>query len=301
MASLTSTGATLLSFDSALGSHMVLQQSPARAAIYGEVVTAPDSMPPLVSVQLQRMPDSHDQRHGGGVLQSVTVTANATGAGVSTKLPSKRRWEWRAHLDPVAGGASTFMIEASVRNGPSANLTHLLFGDVWVCAGQSNMQLPLFQTYGMRDSARSVKKGQYSNIRLSTYKLFADNAQRKKEPAQWLSAHASLNDGPQSTFELFCATCWHFAEALTERFVAARLRPPSLGLVCIAQGASPIEWWAPKGKLSESCRHTLSEGGEGSLYQDRVLPLTRMPIRGWLYCRKASNPALVAAMPCQQL
>lgn len=44
---------------------------------------------------------------------------------------------WRVSLDPVEAGGP-YNVTAAAQNG-TATLTDVLFGDVWLCGGQSNM------------------------------------------------------------------------------------------------------------------------------------------------------------------
>ena len=51
---------------------------------------------------------------------------------------------WRVVLDPVSD-PGPFVITVTIDNQPGSTLqlTDVLFGDVWMCAGQSNMQYPV--------------------------------------------------------------------------------------------------------------------------------------------------------------
>ena len=53
-------------------------------------------------------------------------------------------------------------------------------------------------------------------------------------------------------------------------------------MICIAEGGTEIERWAPPSELSRRCQHTFSVGG-GELYAKRVQPLSPMPIKGVLW------------------
>ena len=66
---------------------------------------------------------------------------------------------WQVRLDPpVPGGPYTLKITGK----QSVELHDVLVGDVWLCAGQSNMQFGLAQA---RDGAEEVKKADYPQIR----------------------------------------------------------------------------------------------------------------------------------------
>jgi sialate O-acetylesterase len=72
---------------------------------------------------------------------------------------------WRAHLQPtVAGGPYT--ISFSSTTGETAAISDVLFGDVYVCGGQSNMQ---FSVGGNENGSAYAKEAEsYPKIRLFT-------------------------------------------------------------------------------------------------------------------------------------
>ena len=73
---------------------------------------------------------------------TVTVTAGADG-------------KWTAKIDPpAAGGPYTIQISGK----RTVELQDVLVGDVWICAGQSNMQFGLGQA---RNGAEEVKNADY--------------------------------------------------------------------------------------------------------------------------------------------
>jgi len=48
----------------------------------------------------------------------------------------------------------------------STTIKNLAFGDVWVCSGQSNMQLSLSTTFDRNATLRAAAAGKYNHIRL---------------------------------------------------------------------------------------------------------------------------------------
>ena len=97
---------------------MVLQKEPQRAVIWGYATALGDT----VYVSLN-----------GSVIADVNVTRNTEGAGGI----------WKVKLPPQkAGGPYTLSIAS--HEGHRA-LTDVMFGDVWVCSGQSNMAFTMGQ------------------------------------------------------------------------------------------------------------------------------------------------------------
>ena len=77
---------------------------------------------------------------------------------------------WKILLEAhETGGNYSLTVECSsgcVNTGPSnnsASAVDLTFGDVLLCTGQSNMWLPLGNTFSRNISRAKVQKGQYSN------------------------------------------------------------------------------------------------------------------------------------------
>ena len=91
---------------------MVLQREPQRAILWGYAATIGDTV--RVALNSSRV-------------ASVQVTNNTEGAGGI----------WMAKLPPQkAGGPYTVSITSQDGH---VTLTDVMFGDVWVCSGQSNM------------------------------------------------------------------------------------------------------------------------------------------------------------------
>ena len=100
-----------------LGSHMVLQRAPHRAAVYGTA----DAWA-RVSVALARA-------DGGGVERTYQTVANYDG-------------QWKVLLDPINEVLDTWeLIISNSKTGEQIEIEDVLFGDVWLCSGQSNMQM----------------------------------------------------------------------------------------------------------------------------------------------------------------
>jgi len=60
----------------------------------------------------------------------------ATGAGQGV---------WKAVFDPVADTQHVYTVEAVLKSQRPITLSNVLFGDVWICSGQSNMKLRMDQ------------------------------------------------------------------------------------------------------------------------------------------------------------
>lgn len=105
-----------LSFASYYGDHMVLQKAPKRANIWGYA--------PRVSEIVR-----------------ISLDATPLGTARSRMGPSPGTNVWSFQLPETApGGPHTLTAETSQEK---ITLSDVMFGDVWICSGQSNMQFTL--------------------------------------------------------------------------------------------------------------------------------------------------------------
>lgn len=254
-------------FSVTLSSHMVLQQAPNAASVYGNTGGTSDSD----TVKVTLTPSSG---------QPVTVMASVAGG------------RWRALLPPTAADPSlSYNITAECVSGcaGSATLVDVIFGDVYWCAGQSNMWLQNQYTYGRNASFDRIQTGAYDNIRLMSGDSQSQGLSPTLPPTHpWrlLRDAAALPAGNPDAWDEFSAPCYHFAEALTDQFVAAGKTPPTIGLVAVAIGGSMLEEWVTN-DVAETCAY-FDPDANGSglnhvLWDAIVRPFLNMTIKGWLY------------------
>jgi len=139
--------APVFRFAKAYGSHMVLAAAPKRASVWGYAapgavvnvtVTMATSEQPHIA---QQQPRQQQQRpRSRRRQQQHAVVADPDGA-------------WKVYLDPVEAGPAPHVVTAAIAGGGSLQLLDVLFGAVWVCGGQSNME------YTVRCSTRQGRAG----------------------------------------------------------------------------------------------------------------------------------------------
>ena len=295
---------------------MVLQQAPARSAVWG-------------SIDFDNA--QHDQYRGHNVTKVVLTVTGSNGDSYDITAPVIRD-EWIAYLRPTP---SSIDVRWSIATAPNhkharhsdATLTSVLFGDVWICTGQSNMVAPLKDTYGANVSIARAALHKYDNVRI----MLGDpnSAFGRTNPRPWrvaadAAAAASSSSSSSSSSSISsssrggghsggsggsgsgsmteslthaCGVAWYFAEALTERVFAAGGVPPIIGLVCVGRGGTYIEQWAPRGALDD-CRHRFHQDDPemasmpGEWFTQLLAPLTRLSIKGWLWYHGEYNVGL---------
>lgn len=139
-----------------------------------------------------------------------------------------RRWEIKIH-PPHVGGPYTMTIQGR----QTVELHNVLVGDVWLCGGQSNMQVSLGYA---KNGEEEVKAANYPQIRFFTV------------AARVAYHHADIPDGnwtvvSPDTAGKISAVAYYFARKVQEQ-----IHVP-IGLVVDALGGTPAEAWTSAAAL----------------------------------------------------
>ena len=165
------------------------------------------------------------------------VTVDFTGEKYETKADAAGKW--MITLAPMqAGGPHTMQIKAS----NSITVSDILIGDVWLCSGQSNMELPVRRVRPLYEPeiAASTNNSIRSFIVPKVYYF--------KEPLNDLSGGNWVAAGPETVLD-FSAAAWFFAVHINETYGVP------VGLLTSAFGGSPAEAWISEESLKEFPLH----------------------------------------------
>ncbi|MDR2473603.1 MAG: TIM barrel protein [Tannerella sp.] len=98
----------------------------------------------------------------GIAAQGETVTVNI--GGQTGKAKPDKSGKWQINLKPLpVGGPYTLTIKGKT---DSFEFGNILSGDIWVCGGQSNMEMPLAGWGKINDYEKEISEANYPNIRL---------------------------------------------------------------------------------------------------------------------------------------
>ncbi|MEJ7585971.1 MAG: sialate O-acetylesterase [Ferruginibacter sp.] len=142
--------------------------------------------------------------------------------------------QWKLQLPPhAAGGPYEISIQGKTN---TLLLKNILFGDIWICGGQSNMQFSLDQA-GYKPSASA--KASNKNLRLFTCSVDMDYVPKDDlSGGMWKEATAE-------NLIHFSAVAFFFGQ-----FLQDSLHIP-IGLVSDNLGATSIETWMSPGALKQ--------------------------------------------------
>jgi sialate O-acetylesterase len=188
---------------------------------------------------------------------------------------------WRAEFPAMTAGGP-YVLAAS-DGGATAKIEDVLIGDVWVCSGQSNMQMGLDEALG--GAAMIAKGAADERLRLLMMPKAGADKPQTDPGAKW--SHAT----PQ-TLNKFSAVAASFALHLRDD---PKLKDVPLGIVDSSFGGTAIEAWTPEGTLPAIPESEISGSmfgiSPGHLFNRMVAPLTANPIKGVLWYQGESNAA----------
>jgi sialate O-acetylesterase len=180
----------------------------------------------------------------GKVYTTVSSTERANDVGESI---------WSVTLDPVSDeGPFDIHVSQPLANGTLVTITihDVLFGDVWVCSGQSNMQFTVDMSFN--GSQEIANAGNFPKIRLLTVSLIPAAVPVEELLGinqNWSVASPQSVGGP--SWNYFSATCWYYG-----RMVHQALGGRPIGLIATSWGGTPVEFWTPPEALQD-CNATM--------------------------------------------
>ena len=155
---------------------------------------------------------------------------------------SREMGEWEITLDPLPAGGPYEISVASL--GEEIILKDVLAGDVWLCSGQSNMELPMSRV--KRAFPGEVENTVNPQIRQFHVPVTYDFEGPQSEiPGQgWISVSPEQSDA-------FSATGYFFAKKIQQEVGVP------IGIILSAAGGTPIETWLSEKSLQKFPQHLL--------------------------------------------
>lgn len=158
------------------------------------------------------------------------VDLKVSWAASSFKTTADEKGNWKIKL-PTPGYGGPYKI--TISDGTAIQLSDVLIGDVWICSGQSNMEMPLAGWGKINNYQQEIKDAKYPKIRLLQVKQTANN-----QPLE----EASIANGgwkvcsPEHIPE-FSATAYFFARSVYEKTGIP------IGLINTSWGGTIAEAW----------------------------------------------------------
>ena len=200
--------------------------------------------------------------------QRKTTTADSSG-------------KWRVDLAPQSAGGP---FEMRIRASNTIKFTNVYYGEVWICAGQSNMSFPLKRSKNGKSDAETAT---YPQLRFITVPTHSSEEPQNDFTAKWECC------APKTAAEV-SAVAFYFGQYLHEKLQVA------VGVIVTAWSGSTGEAWVEREELtkfpelsplvdqSRLDRASPSQKA-GCLFNGMIAPICPYAIRGVVWYQGESN------------
>jgi len=198
------------------------------------------------------------------------------------KVTANNQAQWELKIKtPEAGGPFTI----SIKGYNEVVLKNILIGEVWVCSGQSNMEMSV--SWGIDNGDEEAKNAANPNIRFFTVPKLTATTPQNNLLGNW-------TESTPETMKYFSAVGYFFAKRLRED-----LKNVPIGLISSNWGGTPAEIWMPEEViqndpllLENAKKLNEQEYGPrqpGRAYNAMIYPFVGFKIAGTLWYQGESN------------
>ncbi|AJR04475.1 sialate O-acetylesterase [Siansivirga zeaxanthinifaciens] len=214
------------------------------------------------------------------------ITIKASWLDEYKKLKADDKGNWRIDIQTTNSKEPQ---KVSFRSKTSQiTLDNVLFGEVWLCSGQSNMFQPLkgYNAQPTFGSTMAIAKSSNPNLR-----LFAVDRVGSKTPLKDLSSPSSWKQATPETVASFSAIGYFFAQQLQE------ILGVPVGIIHTSWGASTVEAWISKEVMNSFQEFVVTDEDiikkpnrtATALFNSMIKPLIPYNIKGVLWYQGEGN------------
>jgi sialate O-acetylesterase len=179
--------------------------------------------------------------HGLGPVGAEVTFAPSWGDPVAGPVRGDGRWSLEVHT-PASGETGSLQLRCS---GATIAIDDVLFGDVWLASGQSNMEMPVGRVggwNGVTDHAREIAEADWPELRVFTAQRQTANEPIADIQGEWVVC-------TPATVPHVSATGYFFARELL------RAGRGPLGLVVSSWGGTRVQAWTSAPALAKFERY----------------------------------------------
>lgn len=263
-----------ISLASYYGDNMVLQKAPKSSQIWGYA----DMVGDRVSVQVGS--------------QSAVHTTTYMDMSIGKTV-------WKVMLPPQsARGPEDITISSSEG---TLKVMNVMFGDVWLCSGQSNMQFTLNMVFNASEEVDDVVN--YQNIRLFTAaQKWSNKTEYELLQVEQYWSLPSKDSVGHSDWSYFSAVCWLFG-----KYLYKHLDYP-IGLIATDWGGTPVEAWSSRDAMDmcsgadrETSKHRQAapQNTPTQLWNSMIHPFLNLTIYGAIWYQGEANAGAPDSYKCR--
>lgn len=168
--------------------------------------------------------------------RTVSVTTSWNKRKYETVAGSDGKWKVKV-ATPKAGGP----YEITVSDGTPVTLRNVMIGEVWLCSGQSNMDMPVNGWGQVNNYEAEVKAAGHPDIRL----LRVDNVMAMQPQQSFTAMNGGWQVCSPEVIAPFSAVAYFFGRDIE------KYRDVPVGLIQSSWGGTPAEAWTSGESLTE--------------------------------------------------
>lgn len=156
--------------------------------------------------------------------EEIKIKPSWNNEAYTTKATNQATWSINIPT-PKEGGPYA----VSIKGYNEITLKNILIGEVWLCSGQSNMEMSV--AWGIKNGEEEAQKANHPTIRFFTVPKLTASSPQINLPGKW-------EECSPKTMRNFSAVAYFFATRLQEE-----LKNVPIGLINSSWGGSPAEVW----------------------------------------------------------
>lgn len=207
-------------------------------------------------------------------------------------IKSGKDGSWKLKIKtPVAGGPYTITIS----DGKKVTLENVMIGEVWICSGQSNMEMQVEGWGKVNNYQEEISNANYPNIR-----LLQIERNKSTVPLSEIKAGSGWQPCSPTTIPNYSALAYFFGRELFQN------KNVPIGLISTSVGATAAETWSGGEVVRtmpdyKEVMDIIDKGGEAAesllenannptlLYNAMLYPIIPYAIRGAIWYQGESN------------
>lgn len=213
------------------------------------------------------------------------ITIEASWLGDEIKVTADKDGNWSVDVE-TTGSKEAQSIKISSKSTDIA-LENIVFGEVWLCSGQSNMQQPVGGYTGQPTFGTTMAVAGAENPDL---RLFTVDRLGSKTPLEDVEKYTAWQQASPENVLDFSAVAYYFGQHLQE------ILDVPVGMIHTSWGGSIVEAWISKEVLNEFQEVNIEDADlkgsnhvQTALYNAMISPLIPYTIKGALWYQGESN------------
>lgn len=216
----------------------------------------------------------------GNAVSEKTVDITFKGKTYAAKV---KNGYWKIALDASEAGGP---YELTIKGKNTIRISDVLVGEVWLCSGQSNMEMPVKGNKGQPINGSNLAILNSENTQIRLFKV-----ERKISQTPLNTCEGTWKSASPATVRNFSATAYFYGKMLQEK-----LNVP-IGLITSSWGGTPAEAWTPKDIITSEFKDfngwnkaaSRPQKNPSVLYNAMIHPLIPYTLKGVIWYQGEAN------------